>query len=206
MPKINNKTENSIPNKSNKTSERRPSVNSSTRKDVNKSANSKDKNQQTNLKLDKENNNSFKKQEKDQKQIKIIDNSLDNADAMDLIDIIQNKTNENNNRDITNENIKNNNFQNRLQKAEIKITPNINEINNLIADSQQALNQQKNLLENISELNKKLSASEFEVQKMTGKLDSEEFSSFSDKYSESLDKVIVKLKNHSEEMENIKCK
>lgn len=209
MPKSNNKTDKAIPNKPIKASERRPSTNSSLRKDTNQSAVSKEKILLSNL-IPSNKNNSIK----NQKQMKIIDNSLDNEDAKDLIDSIQVIANENNYNNLV-KNIVNNIQKNKTENAdshdhlsinEVKITPNINAINNLIADSQQALSQQKILLENFSELNKKLSASEFEVQKLTGKLDNKEFAGFSYKYSECLDKVIEKLKKHSEEKENIKCK
>jgi hypothetical protein len=225
MLKSNNiKTDKLIPNKPNKINERPPSVNTSrsTNKEKEKpqkAAASKEKNILSNLFLTSSKNNLAKtNREKNQKHVKLMDNSLDNKDAMDFIDLIQEQGNNNNLKNVNNNN---NNF-NRENKTEnsdlhkhfssmpeaepIKITPNIAEINNLLANSQQALSFQKNLLENFSELNKKLCVSEFEIQKLTGKLDSEEFAGFSDKYSASLDKVIEKLKNHSEEMENIKCK
>jgi hypothetical protein len=231
MPRSNNKTDIAIiTNKLNKSSERPPLLNANSRnkeKVKEKKDNreeSKEKNillgnlflgglnKNTAAKSDIEKSSSLKnkknlKQEKIGKPIKQIDNSLDNdnKDALEFIDLMQEQGNNNNNNN-KEKKIENADLHNHLSIAGgFKITPNITQINNLIANSQQALNQQKNLLQSFSEMNKKLCASEFEVQKLTGKLDSEEFAGFSDKYSASLDKVIEKLKNHSEEMENIKC-
>lgn len=225
MPRSNNKTDKLNPNKPNKANERPPSVNTnrSIKKEnekPQKAAASKEKNILSKLLLTSNKNNlTQSNKEKNQKQVKLMDNSIDNKDAMDFIDLVQEQGNKFNLKNINNNNnsnfAKENKYENEdlhkhsstMSEAEaIKITPNIAEINNLFADSQQALSLQKNLLENFSELNKKLCASEFEIQKLTGKIDSEEFASFSDKYAKSLDIVIEKLKNHSEEMENIKCK
>lgn len=226
MPKTNNKQDQSLINKQLNNSKRPTSVNSNTRENKIEPAPKKQKNLFSNLaetirkkktSSDKEKSDAAKnKNPQNQNVVKIIDNSLDHKDDIDFINSIGEQGNMidvNLNNHFNN--FKNNNDNKNLNgdlhfhlplTPEIKVTPNITEINNLIANSQQALQEQKNILGNLSELNKKFSASETEIQKLTEKLNSEESLGFSDKYGEGLDKVIDKLKNHSEEMENIKCK
>lgn len=172
-----------------------------------------------------QNNNRNKSKEKTSnlKTIKVpknIDNTMDNNEDIDLLNLIQEKNKNNINisqkKENLDESIKNirnqNNFNNDCEKEsikivpEVKMTPNISAINKLIDSSSNILNDQKKILENFADFGKRLSVSESEVQKLTNKIENDEFSQFVQKYSGCLDEVLEVLKNHNEEVENIKCK
>ena len=85
------------------------------------------------------------------------------------------------------------------------ITPNVNGVNKIINNSEEILNEQRKILEKFSEVNAKLSNSEFDLQRLSSKLENDDLSLFNDKYSHCLEQVIDKLKSHNEELEGIKC-
>lgn len=86
------------------------------------------------------------------------------------------------------------------------ITPSVNGINKILNNSEEILNEQRKILEKFSEVNAKLSNSEFDLQRLSSKLENDDLSLFNDKYSHCLEQVIDKLKSHNEELEGIKCK
>ncbi len=87
--------------------------------------------------------------------INIMNNTIDNKVENELIDFMQEKK-VNFNLNSKSENMINN-YKNTEKPNfnEIKITPNINSINKLINSSQDVLNEQKNLIYNLNEINKK---------------------------------------------------
>jgi len=93
----------------------------------------------------------------------------------------------------------------RDYSIEIKTTPNINALNKIVNNSQDIINEQRKVLENISDLNRKLAASEMEVQRHMNKNENDDFNNFSTKYLDNLQYVIEKLKVHSEEMDKMRC-
>ena len=132
------------------------------------------------------------------KSMKTLESNLE-KDDIDFVELLPEKYS------VRNEKV-NNSFKNETKIPEIKITPNISMINKLINNSNDIVNEQKNILENFSEVNKKLTSSEYDIQRLTSKLENDEFSHFAGKYSNCLNQVLENLKTHSEEVENIKCK
>jgi hypothetical protein len=131
------------------------------------------------------------------------DLNLNLEDSIEHIDLVKSIP-ENNN---INNNIFYNDNQNDLSRNEIvNITPNINGINRVLNNSEEIINEQRKILEKFSEVNSKLANSEFDVQRLSSKLENDDLSLFNDKYSDCLRQVIAKLKSHNEELEEIKCK
>lgn len=182
-----------------------------------------DKRSTTPLKTEKSSVKDNSKISKKEKSVKINSSINTNNDKEDsaFIELIQEKANSiiepkydnYNSNNIIGKNLNNSfkrseNSESKLNlnySPEIKITPNINTINKLINSSQEALNEQKNILDNITQLNKRLKSSEFDMQQNMDSAENNDFNNFTDKYLGSLHEVIEKLKIHSEEMENIKC-
>ena len=162
------------------------------------------------------------KRSKIEKSIKInASRNMDEKEDVSLIDLIQekgnniieskndNNNNYNNYKKIDQSFKKNENYDAKINinyASEIKITPYITLINNLINSSQDTLIEQTNILDNLNELNKRFVSSELEFQRQTNKAENDDFNNFTDKYLGILNEVIERLKCHSEEMENIKSK
>lgn len=183
------------------------SVNSQTHK-------SKDKRPVTPLKSDKGSIKDNSKISKKEKSIKINSsvNTINEKEDVSLIDLIQEKGNSivesKKERNFNQSFKKHENFDAKVNfnyASEVKITPNITTINKLINNSQDVLNEQRNILDNITELNKKLVSSELELQQHANKAENDDFNNQTDKFLCNVNDVIEKLKSHSEEMENIKC-
>lgn len=167
----------------------------------------------TPLKSEKGSVNNYSKISKKEKSVKINAsvNTIDEKEDVALIDLIQEKGNSimeaKNDKNFNQSFKKNVDFEakNNIHFAsEIKITPNINMINKLINSSHEVLNEQRNILDNVTELNKRLVSSELELQREVNKTENNDFNNFSEKYLSHLNEVVEKLKDHSEEMENIK--
>jgi hypothetical protein len=98
-------------------------------------------------------------------------------------------------------------FQNDLNKTEIvNISPNIIGINRVLNNSEEILNEQRKILEKFSDVNSKMTNSEFDVQRLSSKLENDDLSLFNNKYADCLKQVILKLKSHNQELEEIKSK
>lgn len=160
---------------------------------------------------------------------KSMDNTLDNKEDMGLLNITQDKvhnkndininTTINNNkssRENFDQSFRNINLNNQthisniddihpIKIPEIIMTPNISAINKLLDSSQHILTEQKNIMENFSQLNKNIAETQYEVERLGKKVETEDFSQFINKYSDCLYGVINKLNLHDEELENIKC-
>jgi hypothetical protein len=93
-----------------------------------------------------------------------------------------------------------------ISPSEVKITKNVDTISRLINNSNDILAQQTSLLEKCEELTKKVTSSDFEIDRLLTKNESDDFPHFLDKYSNKLGSVLSKLKSHTEEVEEIKCK
>lgn len=83
---------------------------------------------------------------------------------------------------------------------------NIDVINRLINNSQEILSQQNTLLDKYEDLSKKVTSSDYEIDRLLNKNENDEFNNFLEKYSGNLSHIMQKLKSHTEEVENIKCK
>lgn len=126
-------------------------------------------------------------------------NSEDSVEHIELIKSIP----DNNINNFFNEHQGQNDFS---RNEAVNITPNINGINRVLNNSEEILNEQRKILEKFSEVNSRLANSEFDVQRLSSKLENDDLSLFNDKYADCLRQVIVKLKGHNEELEEIKCK
>ncbi len=168
----------------------------------------------TPLKAEKDSIKDYSKISKKEKSVKINAsvNTLNDKEDVSLIDFIQDKGNSiieaKNDKNFNNSFKKKENLEAKVNlsyyTSEIKITPNIATINKLINKSQDVVSEQKNILDNITELNKRLVSSEFDLQRQLNKAENDDFNNISDQYLSNLHDVIEKLKTHSEEMENLK--
>lgn len=93
-----------------------------------------------------------------------------------------------------------------ISPSEVKITKNVDTISRLINNSNDILAQQNSLLEKCEELTKKVTSSDFEIDRLLTKNESDDFPHFLDKYSSKLGGVLNKLRSHTDEVEEIKCK
>jgi hypothetical protein len=93
-----------------------------------------------------------------------------------------------------------------ISPSEVKITKNVDTISRLINNSNDILAQQSSLLEKCEELTKKVTSSDYEVERQLGKNENDDFPHFLDKYSSKLGTVLSKIRSHTEEVEEIKCK
>jgi hypothetical protein len=88
----------------------------------------------------------------------------------------------------------------------IHLTTNIDIINKLITNAQQISDEQEGLLYKFSEITKKVTSNDYEIERLLNKNENEDFSNFIEKYTNNLSDILLKLRNHTEEAENIKCK
>lgn len=89
---------------------------------------------------------------------------------------------------------------------EVKIGKNVDSIGRLINNSNEILAQQNSLLEKCEMMTKKITASDFEIERLMNKNENDDFPVFLEKYGGKLNQVLGKLKTHTEEAEEIKCK
>jgi hypothetical protein len=76
----------------------------------------------------------------------------------------------------------------------------------LINNSNDILSEQNSLLEKFQEITKKVTSSDFEIERLFNKNENDEFSIFLEKYGVKLNSIMQKLKVHTEEVEEMKCK
>ncbi len=93
-----------------------------------------------------------------------------------------------------------------VSTSEVKITKNIDTINRLIGKSSDILSEQNSLLEKYGEITKKVTSSDFEIERLLNKSENDDFNIFVEKYGSNLNSLLQRLKLHSEEVEEIKCK
>jgi hypothetical protein len=87
----------------------------------------------------------------------------------------------------------------------ICLTSNIEVINKLITNTQQIANEQDSLIERFSDITKKVTANDYEIDRLLNRTENDEFISILEKSTNSLSNILTRLKNHTEEAENIKC-
>jgi hypothetical protein len=90
--------------------------------------------------------------------------------------------------------------------SEIKIMKNVDTISRLINNSNEILAQQNSLLEKCEDLTKKVTSSDFEIDRLLNKNENDDFPIFLEKYGSKLNIILSKLKLHTEEVEETKCK
>lgn len=88
--------------------------------------------------------------------------------------------------------------------SEKKYHKHLNAIDAQISNSDQILAMQENLFKKLSNLSKESTANDIKLEKFLVKADSEDYYSFLDKYSQSLDEMMSKLKGQLSEIDNIK--
>jgi hypothetical protein len=96
--------------------------------------------------------------------------------------------------------------QNNNNPSEVKISKNVDTISRLINNSNDILAEQNSILEKYQEITKKITSSDFEIERLLSKNQNDEFQIFLEKYGTKLNQIMQKLKIHEEEMEEIKCK
>jgi hypothetical protein len=89
--------------------------------------------------------------------------------------------------------------------SEIKITKNVDTIQRLITNSQDIMNEQNSMLENFQEMTKRITSTDYEIERLMNKNENDEFPVFLEKYGSKLSQIMNRLKNHTEEVEEIKC-
>jgi hypothetical protein len=89
-----------------------------------------------------------------------------------------------------------------------KITKNLDILQKLINNSQSILNEQNSLADKFSEITKRITSSDYEIERLTNKNknENEEFVKFFEKYGNKLNQIANRLKIHTEEVEDVKCK
>jgi len=89
--------------------------------------------------------------------------------------------------------------------SNISQSKNINTIGRLINKSSDLIAEQNSLLDKYQELAKKFTSSDYEIERLLGKNEYDEFQNFFDKYGGKLNHMMQRLKIHTDEMEEIKC-
>jgi hypothetical protein len=87
----------------------------------------------------------------------------------------------------------------------ICLTKNIEVINKLITNAQQITEEQDTLLANYSEITRKVTSHDYEVERILNKNENEDFITSLEKYSANLTNILAKVRQTSDESENIKC-
>jgi hypothetical protein len=85
------------------------------------------------------------------------------------------------------------------------LTNNIEVINKLITNAQQIANEQDDLVHKFSDITKKVTANDYEIDRLLNRSDNDEFINYLEKTTGGLSDILVKLRAHTEEAENIKC-
>lgn len=88
--------------------------------------------------------------------------------------------------------------------AEKKYQKHLNALDSQISNSNEVLAMQENLFKKLSNLSKESTANDIKLEKFLVKADSEDYCSFLEKYSQSIDEMMSKLKAQLSEIENIK--
>jgi hypothetical protein len=88
----------------------------------------------------------------------------------------------------------------------MSLNRNIETLNKLITNAQQITNEQDVLINKFSDVTKKITANDYEIERLLNKNENDDFAGFLDKYTGNLNNILTRLKNHTEEAENIKCK
>jgi hypothetical protein len=89
--------------------------------------------------------------------------------------------------------------------SEVKISKNVDTISRLINNSNEIISQQNDLLEKCGDITKKITSSDFEIERLMNKNENDDFSLFLDKYGNKFHNILDRLKSHTEEVEHIKC-
>ena len=95
----------------------------------------------------------------------------------------------------------NNNFL-----TDVKITKNIDTLSRLINNSNNILSHQNSLIEKCEEMTKRITSSDYEIERLINKNESDDFPLFLEKYSSKLQTILGRLKSHTDEVEEMKCK
>jgi hypothetical protein len=87
----------------------------------------------------------------------------------------------------------------------ICLNKNLEVLNKLLTNAQQITNEQDLLINKFSDITKKITANDYEIERLLNKNENDDFAGVLEKYSGNLSHILTKLKNHTEEAENIKC-
>ena len=95
----------------------------------------------------------------------------------------------------------------KTTSSPIQTSKNLDTLEKLIKTSQSILSEQNSLADKFSEITKRISSSDYEIERLSNKNrnENEEFGKFFDKYGNNLNQIANRLKIHTDEVEDLKC-
>jgi hypothetical protein len=92
-----------------------------------------------------------------------------------------------------------------VKNVPFTISKNVETVKRLINNSQTLLNEQNNILDKYQDITKRITQSDFEVERILKKNENDEIENFLDKNGNKLNHIVNRLKTHDDEKEGIKC-